>query len=202
MHNETHADALLVARFKQGDDKAFTELAVKYHSRLVRLAFRIIPDKFYAEEVVQETLINAYRALGNYRGEAAFYTWIYRICLNEAFNVLSSLKRHRRAAGPNDGEGFNESVSWQHDRPDLDTPEALLSTKQVLSALADALAGLPDELRVAVELRELQALSYGDISAAMECPIGTVRSRLSRARDAMATSLDAKIDGSLRARWS
>ena len=202
MKNDTHADALLVARFKQGDEKAFTELATKYRAKLVRMAYRIVPDRFYAEEIAQETLINAYQALGRYRGEAAFYTWIYRICLNESYNVLSSLKRYRRAARAEGGDWFRDSVPEQYERQDLDTPEALLSMKQILLALDDALEYLPDELKAAVELREFQALSYGDISNVIGCPIGTVRSRLFRARDAMATRLGAKIDGGLRARWS
>jgi RNA polymerase sigma-70 factor, ECF subfamily len=186
-------DQELVVRAQAGDKRAFELLVVKYQRRVARLLSRLIRDQNEIEDVSQESFIKAYRALPSFRGESAFYTWLYRIAINTAKNHLSTLgRRPQLLADYEDEEG--ESLDAAAQIPDYHTPETELSNRQIVSTVNAVVDELPSELRTAITLREMDGLSYEDIAAVMNCPIGTVRSRIFRAREAIAGKLRPLLD--------
>ena len=197
---ERNIDQLLVDRAQHGDKKAFELLVVKYQRKLMRLISRLIRDQAEAEDVVQEAFIKAYRDLPQFRGDSAFYTWLYRIGINTAKNYL--VTQGRRAptsteADVEEAETFDDGDQLR----DINTPESMLATKQIAETVNLAMEVLPDELRMAITLREIEGLSYEDIAEAMHCPIGTVRSRIFRAREAIAEKLRPLLDTAGDKRW-
>ncbi|GAB2181602.1 RNA polymerase sigma factor RpoE [Denitratisoma sp. agr-D3] len=197
---ERDADQLLVERVQSGDRQAFGLLVEKYQRKLLRLVSRLVRDPAEAEDVVQESFIKAYRALPNFRGDSAFYTWLYRIGVNTAKNWLSSRGRRATAlasADNEEAEGFDEADLLR----DADTPERVLMSKQIAETVNRAMEALPEELRTAITLREIEGLSYEEISGVMGCPIGTVRSRIFRAREAVAKELRPLLDTAPDKRW-
>ena len=196
---ERDIDQALVVRVQQGDKKAFELLVLKYERRIHRLLSRMVRDHAEVEDIAQEAFIKAYRALPQFRGESAFYTWLYRIAVNTAKNVLSSSGRTVSASLTNDEgeETFNELENHK----DPSTPETILQGKQVAETVNRAMSGLPEELRTAIALREIEGMSYEDIAQAMGCPIGTVRSRIFRAREAIAAQLRPLLGTSEHKRW-
>jgi len=198
---ERDIDAELVARAQAGDKRAFELLVSKYQRRIARLLTRLIRDPHEIEDVTQEAFIKAYRALPSFRGESAFYTWLYRIAINTAKNYLASLgRRPQLSADYEDEEG--ETLDAAAQIPDHSTPESELSNRQIVSTVNEAVDALPEELRTAITLREMDGLSYEDIAEAMNCPIGTVRSRIFRAREAIAGKLKPLLDSvSKDRRW-
>jgi RNA polymerase sigma-70 factor (ECF subfamily) len=197
---ERNIDQLLVDRAQHGDKKAFELLVVKYQRKLMRLISRLIRDQAEAEDVVQEAFIKAYRALPQFRGDSAFYTWLYRIGINTAKNYL--VTQGRRAptsteADVEEAETFDDGDQLR----DINTPESMLATKQIAETVNLAMEVLPEELRTAITLREIEGLSYEDIAEAMHCPIGTVRSRIFRAREAIAEKLRPLLDTTGDKRW-
>ena len=197
---ERNIDQLLVDRAQHGDKKAFELLVVKYQRKLMRLISRLIRDQAEAEDVVQEAFIKAYRALPQFRGDSAFYTWLYRIGINTAKNYL--VTQGRRAptsteADVEEAETFDDGDQLR----DINTPESMLATKQIAETVNLAMEILPEELRIAITLREIEGLSYEDIAEAMHCPIGTVRSRIFRAREAIAEKLRPLLDTTGDKRW-
>lgn len=193
-------DRQLVERARQGDKRAFELLVEKYHRRLLRLLSRIVRNQDEIEDIAQETFIKAYRALPNFRGDAAFYTWLYRIGVNTAKNHLAS----RAKAMPTVSEWSGDDEDDGGERfavEDINTPESELLSKQVAYAVNEAVEALPEELRGAITLREIEGLSYEEIAEAMGCPIGTVRSRIFRAREAIAAKLRPILGTSEDKRW-
>lgn len=198
--SERDADAELVARVQRGDKQAFNLLVIKYQRKILRLLSRMIRDPADLEDVAQEAFIKAYRALPQFRGESAFYTWLYRIAINTARNWLSSVGK--RPSAPNaieseDGETFNETDSLS----DISTPESMVASREVAETVNSAIEELPEELRTAIVLREIEGMSYEDIAQTMGCPIGTVRSRIFRAREAIAQRLRPILDIDAERRW-
>jgi RNA polymerase sigma-70 factor (ECF subfamily) len=198
--NERDDDAKLVARVQQGDKRAFDLLVIKYQRKILRLLSRMLRDQSDIEDVMQEAFIKAYRALPQFRGESAFYTWLYRIAINTARNWMSS--QARRPSSPNhnqseDGETFDEIDNLT----DNNTPESMLASREIATTVNDTIQELPEELRTAIVLREIEGLSYEEISQAMGCPIGTVRSRIFRAREAIASKLRPMLDNQGDRRW-
>jgi RNA polymerase sigma-70 factor (ECF subfamily) len=196
-------DAALVERVKQGDVRAFELLVVKYQRRVERLIGRMVRDSDLVFDIAQETFIRAYRALPQFRGESAFYTWLYRIAVNTAKKSLWDLKRdpvitESALAGVDDDD---ETSPGRAEPSDTATPEALLATKQIAQAVNAAIDALSEDLRQAVTLREIEGLSYEEIAEAMDCPIGTVRSRIFRAREAIALKLKPLLDTREGSRW-
>lgn len=183
MQGETSSDQALVERVQQGDKRAFDLLVIKYQYKVIGLIGRYVQDRSEALDVAQESFIKAYRSIGTFRGESAFYTWLYRIAVNTAKNYLVS--RSRRPP-ESDVELDNEEV-FNHYEPlaDIDTPEARLNRDRLEKEIYVAVQRLPEELRSALTLREFDGLSYEDISLIMDCPVGTVRSRIFRAREAV-----------------
>ena len=193
-------DQLLVERAQQGDKQAFGMLVEKYHRKLGRLLSRMIRDQAEVEDVVQESFIKAYRALHNFRGDSAFYTWLYRIGINTAKNYLVSQGRRPQIMQEveiEDVENFDDGYEMRT----MDTPETALMTKQIAETVNDTVASLPEELRTAITLRELEGLSYEEIATLMQCPIGTVRSRIFRARETIAAKLKPLLDTPEGKRW-
>ena len=193
-------DQQLVTRAQAGDKKAFDLLVVKYHRKLGRLLSRLIKDPAEIEDVTQEAFIKAYRALANFRGDSAFYTWLYRIGINTAKNYLVSQGRRvptSTAMDADEAEGLSEAELLQ----ESSTPESLLLSKELGEAVNSAMLSLPEELRTAIQLRELEAMSYEDIAVMMDCPIGTVRSRIFRAREAISEQLRPLLDARKDKRW-
>ncbi|MGE4334809.1 MAG: RNA polymerase sigma factor RpoE [Pigmentiphaga sp.] len=197
---EREADAILVERVQRGDKQAFDLLVRKYQRKILRLLSRLIRDPVEVEDVAQEAFIKAYRALPGFRGESAFYTWLYRIAVNTAKNHLAASKR-RPSGGPyyenEDGETFDETANLS----DIQTPEAVMASREIASTVNSAIEALPDELRTAIMLREIEGLSYEEIAQSMGCPIGTVRSRIFRAREAIAARLRPLLDTADDRRW-
>jgi RNA polymerase sigma-70 factor (ECF subfamily) len=197
------ADALLIERFKRGDSRAFEMLVVKYQRRIERLIARMVRDRDLVQDIAQETFIRAYRALPGFRGESAFYTWLYRIAVNSAKKALSDMKRDpvitEAALASRDAE--DETSSLGIELIGSETPESVLASKEIAAAVNAAVDALSEDLRQAITLREIEGLSYEEISEAMNCPIGTVRSRIFRAREAIAERLRPHIDAPQGKRW-
>lgn len=200
MTTEREIDQLLVERVQRGDKKAFELLVIKYQRKLMRLVSRLVRDQAEAEDVVQEAFIKAYRALPQFRGDSAFYTWLYRIGINTAKNYL--VTQGRRAPTSTEADVEEAETFDDGDRlRDINTPESLLATKQIAQTLNVAMDELPEELRMAITLREIEGLSYDEIAESMGCPIGTVRSRIFRAREAISEKLRPLLDTALDKRW-
>ncbi len=198
--SEREADQALVERAQGGDQKAFDQLVSKYQRKLERLLSRYVRDAAEVEDVAQEAFIKAYRALPGFRGDSAFYTWLYRIGINTAKNYLVAQGRRAPTStgfDAEEAEGFDDAALLR----DINTPESLLMTKQIGETVNAAMEALPEELRRAIMLREIDGLSYEEIAATMDCPIGTVRSRIFRAREAVAGRLRPLLDTAPDQRW-
>ncbi|MBX9709624.1 MAG: RNA polymerase sigma factor RpoE [Xanthobacteraceae bacterium] len=201
--NAPDADAPLIDRVKQGDVKAFEMLVVKYQRRIERLIGRMVRDVDLVPDIAQETFIRAYRAIPQFRGESAFYTWLYRIAVNTAKKALGELKRDplvtesARASLDDD----DETSRAENELTDGETPESLLASKEVAMTVNAAIDALSEDLRQAITLREIEGLSYEEIAELMNCPIGTVRSRIFRAREAIALRLRPLLDTRVGERW-
>jgi RNA polymerase sigma-70 factor (ECF subfamily) len=198
--SEREVDQQLVERVQRGDRAAFDLLVIKYQRRLGRLISRFIKDPAEAEDVTQDAFVKAYRALPGFRGESAFYTWLYRVGINTAKNYLLASKRRAPTTTPFDAEeseAFEEASLLR----EVDTPENELMSKQVVDVVQKSLQQLPEELRSALTLREIEGLSYEEIASAMNCPVGTVRSRIFRAREAVAANLRPLLETSKNNRW-
>ncbi len=198
------ADAPLIARVKAGDVKAFEMLVVKYQRRIERLIGRMVRDVDLVPDIAQETFIRAYRAIPQFRGESAFYTWLYRIAVNTAKKALMELKRdplitESALASRDDDDDTGSRV--ENELSDGETPDAVLASKQIAAAVNFAIEALSDDLRQAITLREIEGLSYEEIAELMNCPIGTVRSRIFRAREAIASRLRPLLDTRDGERW-
>lgn len=198
-------DAALVERAQRGDQRAFEMLVIKYQTRVQRLISRMLRDKDLVEDVAQETFIRAYRSLPNFRGESAFYTWLYRIAVNTVKKQMAVLVRdpvmtEAALASMSDDDDASGSRT-ENQLTSGETPESLMATKQVGDAVNEAIDSLSEDLRQAVVLREIEGLSYEEISEAMDCPIGTVRSRIFRARDAIAKKLRPVVEAKKGQRW-
>ena len=185
---------------REGDKQAFGLLVEKYRRKLLRLLSRMVRDQDEIEDIAQETFIKAYRALPQFRGDAAFYTWLYRIGVNTAKNYLATRGRAMPTVSDqamNDEDEPDERLVAK----DIGTPESELLSKQMVMAVNEAVEALPEELRQAITLREIEGMSYEEIAETMECPIGTVRSRIFRAREAIATKLRPILDTPEDRRW-
>jgi len=200
---DADADVLLVERAKLGDVRAFEMLVVKYQRRIERLIGRMVRDVDLVQDIAQETFIRAYRALPQFRGESAFYTWLYRIAVNSAKKALMDMKRDPLVSESSmrSDEDDDETSRAESELTDGETPEALLASKEIAAAVNSAIEALSDELRQAITLREIEGLSYEEIAEVMNCPIGTVRSRIFRARDAIAAKLQPLLGTRGDARW-
>ena len=197
---EREVDQQLVVRAQHGDQQAFGLLVSKYQRKLARLLSRLIRDPAEGEDVAQETFIKAYRALGSFRGDSAFYTWLYRIGINTAKNYLVS--QGRRAPTRTDFDSEEAETFEDGDLlRDINTPERMLLSKQIGETVNSAMEDLPEDLRTAIMLREIEGMSYEDIAKMMDCPIGTVRSRIFRAREAVAEKLRPLLDTAPDKRW-
>ncbi len=198
--SDREVDQQLVERVQRGDKQAFGLLVAKYQRKLARLLSRLIRDPAEVEDIAQETFIKAYRALPSFRGDSAFYTWLYRIGINTAKNFLVS--QGRRAPTSTDFDSEEAETFDDGDQlRDINTPERLLMTKQIGNTVNEAMEALPEELKTAIVLREIEGLSYEEIAAIMECPIGTVRSRIFRAREAISEKLKPLLDTAPNKRW-
>jgi RNA polymerase sigma-70 factor (ECF subfamily) len=185
-------DEELVLRVQQGDKSAYDLLVIKYQHRIIQLVNRYIKDPSDAQDVAQEAFIKAYRALGNFRGESAFYTWLYRIAINTAKNYLMS--RSRRSADAQVDVLDAEQIEKAPQLQGMETPERQLLNEEIVETIKTAIAKLPEEMRVAIMLREFEGMSYEEIAQAMDCPVGTVRSRIFRAREAIDSKLTPLLD--------
>jgi RNA polymerase sigma-70 factor (ECF subfamily) len=193
-------DQQLVARAQAGDRQAFDLLVSKYQRKLGRLLSRFIRDPAEVEDVAQEAFVKAYRALPSFRGDSAFYTWLYRIGINTAKNYLVAMGRRAPTTtgfDSDEAEVFEDGDQLR----DINTPESVLASKEIAATVQKAMEELPDDLRTAIELRELEGLSYEEIANIMNCPIGTVRSRIFRAREAIAAKLRPLLDTRKDRRW-
>lgn len=185
-------DKALVLRVQQGDKDAFDHLVRKYQHKIILLVNRYVKDPGEAQDIAQESFIKAYRALANFRGDSAFYTWLYRIAINTAKNYLVS--RARRSTEYTVDVLEAEQVENAQQLQGMDTPEQELYNEEILEAIKSVIDGLPEEMRNAIMLREFDGLSYEEISQAMDCPVGTVRSRIFRAREAIDAKLKPLLD--------
>jgi len=198
--SDREIDKQLVTRAQQGDKQAFNLLVEKYQRKLSRLLSRFIRDQGEVEDVTQEAFIKAYRALPAFRGDSAFYTWLYRIGINTAKNYLMAMGRRAPTSTEveaEDAEGFEEGEQLR----DINTPESVLLSNEIAETVNSTIEQLPEELRRAIQMREIEGMSYEDIAQAMDCPIGTVRSRIFRAREAIAERLRPLLDTRKDKRW-
>ena len=197
-------DELLVERAKRGDTRAFEMLVVKYQRRIERLIARMVRDVDLVQDIAQESFIRAYRALPQFRGDSAFYTWLYRIAVNTAKKALVDLKRDPlvvESALSSVSDDDDETSRVERELTDGATPEAVLASKEIAETVNAAIAALSADLRQAITLREIEGLSYEEIAEMMNCPIGTVRSRIFRAREAIAQRLRPLLDTREGERW-
>jgi RNA polymerase sigma-70 factor (ECF subfamily) len=193
-HNK-HIEQLdedLVLRVQQGDKTAFDLLVIKYQHKIIQLVNRYVKDPSEAQDVAQEAFIKAYRALGSFRGDSAFYTWLYRIAINTAKNYLVS--RSRRSSDYEVDVQDAEAIENAPQLQGMETPERLLLNQEIIDTIETAIDKLPDEMRTAIMLREFDGMSYEEIAEAMDCPVGTVRSRLFRAREAIDNKLNPLLE--------
>lgn len=196
------SDAWLVERAVAGDQKAFELLVIKYQRRIQRLIGRMVRDVDLVEDIAQETFIRAYRALAQFRGDAQFYTWLYRIAVNTAKKALMDLKRNPTVSENSfKSDDDDETSPIENELTSSETPDAVLASKEIAQIINAALDALPDELRLAITLREIEGLSYEEISEAMSCPIGTVRSRIFRAREAISQKVKPLLENQSGKRW-
>ena len=198
--SDREIDHQLVQRAQKGDKRAFEMLVIKYQRKLARLLGRLVRDQAEVEDVTQEAFIKAYRALPSFRGDSAFYTWLYRIGINTAKNYLVSSNRRAPTVTTFDNEEA-ESFEDGDQLRETNTPENLLASKQIAETVNAAVTALPEELRAAITLREIEGLSYEEIAELMNCPIGTVRSRIFRAREAIAEKLRPQLGTAKDRRW-
>jgi len=194
-NNETDTDKQLVARVQKGDKRAFDLLVIKYQHKVAAIVSRYIYDREEVKDIVQEAFIKAYRAIGSFRGDSQFYTWLYRIAVNTAKNFLVSRSRRPPASDIEieDAEYFSGADNLH----DVASPENLAFRDELQTVVDTAIKTLPEDLRTAVSLRELDGLSYEDIANVMDCPVGTVRSRIFRAREAIDKQVKSLFDGRL-----
>jgi RNA polymerase sigma-70 factor, ECF subfamily len=190
------SDLALVRRVQRGDKGAFDALVLKYQHKLVKLVMRYVRNPAEAEDIAQEAFIKAYRALPQFRGDSAFYTWLYRIAINTAKNAVVSRERSPIEYDL-DRNNSDESYDMQGRMKDSETPEGLVLTDEIRTTVNASIEALPEDLRTAIILRELEGLSYEEIAAAMDCPVGTVRSRIFRAREAIDRRLREVFEGGL-----
>ncbi|PPE71284.1 RNA polymerase sigma factor RpoE [Caldimonas thermodepolymerans] len=197
------ADALLIERVKRGDQKAFELLVIKYQRKIERLIARMVRDTDLIQDIAQETFLRAYRALPQFRGDSAFYTWLYRIAVNTAKKALVELKRDPLVTESARSAGGDEEETSRVERElsDGETPEAVMASKEIAATVNAAIEALSEDLRQAITLREIEGLSYEEIAEVMNCPIGTVRSRIFRAREAIAERLRPLLDTPDGKRW-
>ena len=201
---QTDSDLALVQRVQRGDVRAFDLLVIKYQRRVERLIGRFVRDTDLVQDLAQEAFIRAYRALPQFRGESAFYTWLYRIAVNTAKKQLMVLGRDpviTESALAERREQEDETSAPQLEQRDDETPEAVLAGKEVARVVNEAIQALSEDLRQALVLREIEGLSYEEIAQVMNCPVGTVRSRIFRAREAIAQRLRPVLDRRGGARW-
>jgi RNA polymerase sigma-70 factor (ECF subfamily) len=196
-------DLMLVERTVAGDQKAFELLVLKYQRRIERLIGRMVRDTDLVEDIAQETFIRAYRALAQFRGEAQFYTWLYRIAVNTAKKALVDLMRDPLVSenALRGGDEEDETSAVENELTSAETPETVLAAKEIATAVNSAMESLPEELRQAVTLREIEGLSYEEIAEVMNCPIGTVRSRIFRAREAISARIKPLLENQTGKRW-
>jgi RNA polymerase sigma-70 factor (ECF subfamily) len=197
-------DLMLVERTVAGDQRAFELLVIKYQRRIERLIGRMVRDQDLVQDIAQETFIRAYRALAQFRGDAQFYTWLYRIAVNTAKKALVDLKRDpvvSESALRGRGDDDDETSGMENELTTAETPETELAAKEIAAAVNSAMEALPEELRQAVTLREIEGLSYEEIADVMNCPIGTVRSRIFRAREAISAKVKPMLENQSGKRW-
>ena len=197
-------DQMLVERTVAGDQRAFELLVIKYQRRIQRLIGRMVRDQDLVEDIAQETFIRAYRALAQFRGESQFYTWLYRIAVNTAKKALVDLKRDptiSESALRSGSDDDDETSVMENELTSAETPETIMAAKEIAAAVNSAMEALPDELRQAVTLREIEGLSYEEIAEVMNCPIGTVRSRIFRAREAISAKVRPLLENQSGKRW-
>ena len=195
---------MLVERTVAGDQKAYELLVLKYQRRIERLIGRMVRDTDLVEDIAQETFIRAYRALSQFRGEAQFYTWLYRIAVNTAKKALVDLRRDpliSESAMRGGGDDEDETSTVENELTSAETPETVLAAKEIAAAVNSAMEALPEDLRQAVTLREIEGLSYEEIAEVMNCPIGTVRSRIFRAREAISAKVKPMLENQTGRRW-
>lgn len=200
------SDALLVQRTLAGEMRAYELLVLKYQRRVERLIGRMVRDVDLVQDIAQETFIRAYRALAQFRGDAQFYTWLYRIAVNTAKKQLMELKRdplvfQSALKAAEDDETSAPERELNNNAADAETPEAILASKEIAEAVNAAMEALPEELRMAITLREIEGMSYEEIAQALDCPIGTVRSRIFRAREAISAKIRPMLDRQGGKRW-
>jgi len=197
-------DLMLVERTVAGDQRAFELLVVKYQRRIERLIGRMVRDQDLVADIAQETFIRAYRALAQFRGEAQFYTWLYRIAVNTAKKALVDMKRDptvSETALRSGSDDDDETSGVENELTSAETPETVLAAKEIAATVNSAMEALPEELRQAVTLREIEGLSYEEIAEVMNCPIGTVRSRIFRAREAISAKVKPLLENQSGKRW-
>jgi RNA polymerase sigma-70 factor (ECF subfamily) len=197
-------DLMLVQRTVAGDQRAFELLVIKYQRRIERLIGRMVRDQDLVQDIAQETFIRAYRALAQFRGESQFYTWLYRIAVNTAKKALVDLKRDpivSETALRSGSDDDDETSAMENELTSAETPETVLAAKEIAATVNSAMEALPEELRQAVQLREIEGLSYEEIAEVMNCPIGTVRSRIFRAREAISAKVKPLLENQSGKRW-
>ncbi len=196
------SDTELVQRTVAGDQKAYGLLVLKYQRRIQRLIGRMVRDVDLVEDIAQETFVRAYRALHQFRGDAQFYTWLYRIAVNTAKKFLLELKHDPTVSENFRANDDDDETSWKKAEPTTDEgPESILAAKEIAVVVNAAIDALPAELRQAVVLREIEGMSYEEIAIAMACPVGTVRSRIFRAREAISLQVRPLLDQQTGKRW-
>jgi RNA polymerase sigma-70 factor (ECF subfamily) len=200
------SDAMLVQRTLAGEQRAFDLLVIKYQRRVERLIGRMVRDVDLVPDIAQETFVRAYRALAQFRGDAQFYTWLYRIAVNTAKKQLLELKRdplvfQSQLQSGDDDETSSSERELNAQVADEATPDAVLASKEIAQAVNAALDALPEELRMAITLREMEGMSYEEIAQTLDCPIGTVRSRIFRAREAISNRIKPMLEHQSGKRW-